>query len=31
MTGTESGEVVGWALGVLTNAIRAGEFPARTS
>jgi AcrR family transcriptional regulator len=29
MTGAESGEVVGWALGVLTNALQAGEFPAR--
>jgi hypothetical protein len=27
MTGIESGEVVGWAIGTLTQAIRAGEFP----
>lgn len=31
LTGAESGEVVGWALGVLANAIRAGDFPARSS
>ena len=31
MTGAESGEVVGWALGVLADAIRAGDFPTRRS
>jgi AcrR family transcriptional regulator len=31
LTGAESGEVVGWALGVLANAIRAGDFPTRSS
>ena len=31
LTGAESGEVVGWALGVLATAIRAGDFPARSS
>ena len=31
LTGAESGEVVGWALGVLADAIRAGDFPTRRS
>jgi hypothetical protein len=31
LTGAESGEVVAWTIGVLTQAIRAGDFPANAS